>query len=234
MPINIFYKGDKIMDNTSYKEARYFAGEEEQLTRQKYNTILGGTLLWGIVINIIMATVFAESILEMNYFAVLIIYFVGSLVSTMVVYNSSNPVVSFVGFTGLSISMGLLLTFFVSFFDIGSIALAFASTAVVTGIMIGCSIFFPDFFRGLGRTLFITLLVTVFAELILSLIMGMDSTIFDYIIVAIFCGYIGYDWVKAQDYVPTVDNAVDSAADIYVDIVNLFIRLLSIIAKNRD
>ena len=222
------------MDNTSYKEARFFAEEEEQITRQKFNTILGGTLLWGIVINIIMATAFMEPILEMSYLMVIIIYIVGSLISTLIVYNSKSAVVSFVGFTGLSVSMGLLLTYYVSFFELGEIALAFASTAVVTGIMIGCSIFFPEFFRGLGRILGTTLLLSIIAEFILSLIFGVGGAFFDYLVVAIFCGYIGYDWAKAQEYAPTADAAVDSAADIYVDIVNLFVRLLSIIARNRD
>lgn len=52
---------------------------------------------------------------------------------------------------------------------------------------------------------------------------------------AIFSLYIGYDWVKAQMYVKTVDNAVDSALDIYLDIINLFLQLLRILgSKNND
>ena len=50
----------------------------------------------------------------------------------------------------------------------------------------------------------------------------------------IFCGYIGLDWNRAQMYPKTVDNAIDSAADIYLDVVNLFVRILSITGKRRD
>lgn len=223
-----------VMSNRAYKEARLVANDDPVITSQMYNGVLGGTVLWGILVNIIMSTVFADAILDMNYLAVVLIYFIGSFVSMLVVYNSSNPVISFVGFTGLSISMGLLLTFYVSLFDFASIMLAFVSTGIVVGIMIACTVLFPEFFKGLGRVLFATLLIAVATEFILSLIMGIDSTIFDYLIVVIFCGYIGYDWVKAQKYTPTLDNAVDSAADIYVDIVNLFVRILSIIAKRND
>ena len=60
-----------------------------------------------------------------------------------------------------------------------------------------------------------------------------DPIAFDYIFVIIFSLYIGYDWQKSQAYPPTLDNAVDSAADIYVDIVNLFIRLLAILGRNK-
>ncbi|MCR5192464.1 MAG: Bax inhibitor-1 family protein, partial [Bacteroidales bacterium] len=47
----------------------------------------------------------------------------------------------------------------------------------------------------------------------------------------LFSGYIGYDVAKSQAYPKTLDNAVDSALDIYLDIINLFIRLLSILGR---
>jgi FtsH-binding integral membrane protein len=50
----------------------------------------------------------------------------------------------------------------------------------------------------------------------------------------IFCGYIGLDWHRAQQFPKTLNNAVDSAADIYLDVVNLFVRILSITGKRRD
>ena len=53
-------------------------------------------------------------------------------------------------------------------------------------------------------------------------------------IAVIFALYIGYDWVKAQQYVHTLDNAVDSALDIYMDIINLFLRVLMILGRNND
>ena len=34
------------------------------------------------------------------------------------------------------------------------------------------------------------------------------------------------DWAKAQEKPKTLDNAVDSAVDLYLDIINLFVRLL--------
>ena len=54
------------------------------------------------------------------------------------------------------------------------------------------------------------------------------------VMLVIFALYIGYDWVKAQQYVHTLDNAVDSALDIYMDIINLFLRVLMILGRNND
>lgn len=223
------------MDNREYKEKRKIdLLGVKTLSPSMYNLILGGVLLWGIVVNIFMATFLEEPILAMNYWAVIIIYFVVSLLSMLVIYKSDNPVVSFLGFTILSIAMGLLLTYYVSYFDVGTIRTAFVVTAIVTAAMILLSTIFPSFFRGLGRVLFITLIITIIAEIVISLVMGIDTSIFDYIVVVIFCGYIGYDWTKAQEYSMTVDHAIDSAADIYVDIINLFVRILSILGRRQN
>jgi FtsH-binding integral membrane protein len=75
------------------------------------------------------------------------------------------------------------------------------------------------------------LLASIVAELILTFVFKMDLGIMDWIIAAIFCGYIGYDWGKASALPKTVDNAVDSAAALYMDIINLFLRILSIMGK---
>ena len=48
----------------------------------------------------------------------------------------------------------------------------------------------------------------------------------------IFSLYIGYDYQRAQFYPPTVDNAVDCALDIYLDIINLFLDILRILARS--
>lgn len=38
---------------------------------------------------------------------------------------------------------------------------------------------------------------------------------------------MSYDWAKAQNNRKTLDNAVDSAVSLYLDIINLFLRLLN-------
>ena len=113
-----------------------------------------------------------------------------------------------------------------------SIFISFIITAIVTIIMTILSTIFPSLFRKLGPILGTVLLIVLLVEIILVCLLGLPGTIFDIIIAIVFCGYIGFDWVKAQDYPSTLDNAIDSAADIYVDIVNLFIRILSIIGDN--
>ena len=65
-------------------------------------------------------------------------------------------------------------------------------------------------------------------------IFHVQQQVTDWIVAGLFSLYIGYDIYRSQQYPKTVDNAIDSALDIYMDLANLFIRLLSILAKRDD
>ena len=86
----------------------------------------------------------------------------------------------------------------------------------------------------LGAVLWgIALLIAIAADLVCIFLLRVNLSLIDAGVAVIFAGYIGYDWSRAQAYPKTLDNAVDCAADIYVDIVNLFIRILSIIGNSK-
>ena len=220
--------------NKEYRLERMNNYAGTMVTERAYNLTIGLTLLWGVLINVVMATFFTYQILSMNYLLVVVLYFAGTLGCSILVHKSSSPAMSFAGFTGMAISMGLLLTFYVTAFTGHSVAYAFIATALITVIMVLLSMLYPEFFRNLGRTLFVSLIGCILIELIGSLVLGLPMTIIDYAVALIFCGYIGLDWHRAQQFPKTMDNAVDSAADIYLDVVNLFVRILSITGRRRN
>ena len=220
--------------NKEYRLERMNNYAGTMVTERTYNLTIGLTLLWGVLINVVMATFFVYQILSLNYLLVVVLYFAGTIGCSILVHKSSSPAMSFAGFTGMAISMGLLLTFYVTAFTGHSVAYAFIATALITVIMVLLSMLYPEFFRNLGRTLFVSLIGCILVELIGSLVLGLPMTIIDYAVALIFCGYIGLDWHRAQQFPKTMDNAVDSAADIYLDVVNLFVRILSITGKRRN
>ena len=66
------------------------------------------------------------------------------------------------------------------------------------------------------------------------LILGRVQTVTSWIAAGVFSLYIGYDVYRSQQFPKTVDNAVDCALDIYMDIANLFLRILQILGKRKD
>lgn len=219
-------------NQASYHQNTYIRRDE--ISPQTYNIIIGAVLLYGFIINMIMVACCYDFVSSMNPITFLILYFVMAIVGGFMVHKSDSPAISFLGYNLIVIPMGLCLTLIINaYLGAGyesTIITAFLITTVVTLVMMGLGAAFPDFFLSIGKTLFVSLLITVIAELILYFI-GIQLGIMDYVVVLIFCGYIGYDWANANEHVKTVDNAIDSASELYVDIVNLFIRILRILAR---
>lgn len=205
------------------------------ISSEMYNLVIGGVLLYGFIINAIMTAVFGDSIVSFvltNPIAFYIGYFILAIAGTFMVRKSDNPVVSFIGYNLMVVPIGMVIAVSVTLYSaIGYnmvVAAAFGITAAVTLVMMIISSIYPDFFLSMGRTLGITLLITVVVEAIM-LIAGASLGIIDYVVVAIFCLYVGYDWAKANAIEKTVDNAIDSASELYLDIVNLFLRIMKIL-----
>ena len=64
-------------------------------------------------------------------------------------------------------------------------------------------------------------------------VFGFKAPIMDWIVIILFCGYVGFDWGRANMIPKTVDNAIDSSAALYMDIINIFIRVLSILGEKK-
>ncbi len=222
------------MDNKEAKAGSLFNTERKVVSDNTYNAVIGLTLLWGIVINVLMAFFLTPYIVPLNRSVVIIGYLVVSFACRYVVFKSNNALISILGFTGLAGAMGVLLTYVLKRYTSATIYSAFLSTGIILVVMIILSTLYPAFFRKLGRVLFIALVGSLVVQLVGGLLLHLRLGFMDYILVVIFSGYIGYNWSRAQAYPKTIDNAIDSAASIYIDIINIFIRLLRIIERSKD
>lgn len=202
--------------------------DRHTISARKYNMIIGAVLLYGFIATLIVTKTIGPIAIGINPFALLIGYIVLVLIGSFIVNGSDNPLISFLGYNLIVLPIGVVLTSVLYSYDPGLIFRTVIVTACVTGIMMIISMIVPSFFLKLGRVLFLSLLLVFIVE-VFAIIFGWHVFhVTDVIMAVIFCGYIGYDWVVAQRLEPTVDNAVDSACNLYVDIVNLFLRLLHI------
>lgn len=242
---NGYNNGYNGYDNSGYNNYNGYQQDysvpADQISNEAYNLIIGGVLMYGFLINCFMTAFLGESITRFVYgnpLAFFITYLVMAIAGIFMVKKSDNPVISFVGYNLIVVPLGMVIASALTLYGLAgystTITYAFAITAGVTLLMMFASSIFPDFFLSLGRTLGVTLLMTIVIELIMFFA-HVSLGIMDYIVVLIFCGYVGYDWAKANDIPKTVDNAIDSAAELYVDIANLFLRILRILARaNRN
>ena len=199
-----------------------------------YNMIIGLTLCWGFGVNYLMVTsIPPEVVLGINRFALIIGYFVSCLIGITLFTKSDKPAISFLGYNFVVAPIGIILVPLVNAYDPMIVERALTATAGITGMMMILGAVYPAFFLSIGRTLMFALLLAIVAELLFIFIGGVHPSAFDWIFVVIFSGYIGYDWARANQIPKTVDNAMDSAAALYLDIINLFIRLLRLLGSRR-
>lgn len=205
-----------------------------EISVSRYNLIIGLVMMWGIALNVvsvITASSFFIEFLISHPFWFFISYFVLIFGGSFIANASNKPIVSFLGFSLVAFALGGVLSVVVPMFSLAIVIKAFCLTGIVTFLMLTASQLYSNFFLSLGRTLFFALIVGLIAEVVATFVFGYAGSAFDWIFVILFSLYLGFDFAKAQIYAKTVDNAIDSALDIYMDIVILFMRILSILGK---
>ena len=110
---------------------------------------------------------------------------------------------------------------------------AILTTIGVTVVMIIAGQVFPGVFMSMGRALVVALSALIVVEIIMLIAGWSEPGFVDIIAAIIFSGLIGYDWAIAQSRPHTVDGAVDACAGLYLDVINLFLRIESSSSRRR-
>ncbi|MGI2173272.1 Bax inhibitor-1 family protein [Shewanella ulleungensis] len=197
-----------------------------------YNFVIGLTLIWGFAINWLMVlNISVESISSINPIIFFIGYFASCFFGIYLFKKSDKPIVSFIGYNFVVVPFGLIINLVVSQYNPDIVQEAIRVTGMVTFVMMLLGSMYPAFFNKIAGGLTIALICVIVVELIEIFIFDTHHGILDWIVALIFCGYIGYDWARANAIPKTFDNAVDSAAALYMDIINLFLRILRILGR---
>lgn len=203
-----------------------------QISPALYNFTIGLTLCWGFFVNWLMIqTIPVELLYALPRGLFFIAFFACCMGGSWIMQRSDNPIISLLGYHLIVIPFGVVVTMSVGAYDQSLVLEAMRVTGEITFVMMLLGTMYPSFFMSIGKGLCIALLVTVLIELIDVFFLHKNSGIYDWVIVAIFSGYIGYDWARANAVAKTVDNAIDSAAALYMDIINIFLRVMRILSR---
>ena len=203
------------------------------VTRERFNLILGGTLLWGFLMNILFCVLFGRAAAQLPYGAVMIAYVILAFSGILINTHSQKPIWSFVGYNLVVLPLGLVLSILIADAGADAVRETFQITAAVTAGMLLLSNWKPEFFSRMGPCLFGALLLTLAAELV-TFFFHRSFEWMNIVVALIFCGYIGFDWARAQQRPCTADNAIDAACALYLDIINLAMRILASRSRRRD
>jgi FtsH-binding integral membrane protein len=221
-------------DNVANDVFSRTAVDGELISDGAYNLAMGLVLCWGFLVNWWMVRNIPVSVIagiDMRLF--LLGYFASCFFGVFLFNKSANPVVSFIGYNFVVVPFGFVINVVVARYSPALVREAVRITGMVTLIMMGLGSAFPGFFKRIYGALTISLVAMIVVELADTFVFHKEHGIADWVVAVIFCGYVGYDWGRANNIPKTLDNAVDSAAALYMDIINLFLRILRILGRRR-
>lgn len=217
---------------TVWERSRFETGDT--ISDGAYNLVIGLTLCWGFALNYLMVKYIPYQTLQgIPPLAFFLGYLASCLLGVFLFERSRSPAVSFLGYHLVVIPFGCIINLVVRNYDAAIVMEAFRITGIVTLVMMALGALFPAFFSSIGGALAVSLLLVIIWEAVEVFLLHMHHDVLDWIVVMIFCGYVGYDWGRANQLPRTVDNAVDCAAALYMDIINLFLRILRILGRKR-
>ncbi|NQV49869.1 MAG: Bax inhibitor-1 family protein [Candidatus Marinimicrobia bacterium] len=200
----------------------------------KYNLTIGADLLWGFLVNwVLVISIDPALLININKFVFLALYFGSAFYGIHLFTKSDDPLTSFIGYNFVVVPFGLIVNMVVSQYSTEIVLEAIQITGGVTLLMMLMGSLYPDFFKKISGALTAALIAVLIVEMFQLFVLGIHHNWIDWAVAAIFCGYIGYDWGRANQIPKTLDNAVDSAAALYMDIINLFLRILRILGRRR-
>ena len=220
------------------RQARMEASVEPDaiISDRAYNAVMIGVVVWGLLVNLILCAYVGDVYRYISPGVFFVLYIVCAFGGIMLADRSRNPAISFLGYNLVVLPLGLVVSTLVQEYgglDSQIVRDAFMYTLVVTLGMLGIEMMFPSFFEKLGGALLGCLIALIICELVL-LLLRIPQNVTDWIAAGIFSLYIAFDIHRSQKFPKTLDNAVDCALDIYLDIANLFIRILRSMGRKKE
>lgn len=163
------------------------------------------------------------------------------VIASNVAMSKNNVALSAILFTVYSYLTGATLGIIFWAYDLTSVGAVFLMTAAMFGVMAVYGLVTKKDLSSIGSICMMGIIGIIIASLVNVFLL--HSTVFDLIVsiagVAIFVGLTAYDVqkIKQRVYYATDDNvgvlALSGAFGLYLDFINIFLRLLRIFGKRR-
>lgn len=152
-------------------------------------------------------------------------------------FRKVSPIVASTLYFIYAIINGISMASIFYCYQLGSVFITFFITAMYFGLLAFIGYTTKKDLSNLGTILFTSLLICVIISII-NLFLGypLIDTVMDWIVLVIFTGITVYDMQKIKEYPQIFNNKshIYGAMQLYLDFINIFLRILSLFAKRKD
>ena len=213
------------------------AMSNDTIDARTFNLIFALTTIYGMFAYGVMAA-FCQNV-HFNIWGALGVFVVA--MAGCFVAASEAPIMNLLGLSMIAGGLGALSGPFIAQYKVASVVEIAAMTILITAILGAVGTLYPKSLENWGTLLFTFLIALIVAQIIFPLLYALAGlplqglrTLLDWVGVVLFSGYIVYDFNRAQFVAKTVDNAMDCGISVFLDIANLFIRLLELFGVKDD
>ena len=215
----------------------YQWGRSDKLSDRAAVALLGFFVVGGLVGTAIVSAITYN--MQLNLWVALLfglgLPFLGIYISA----SSDQWPVSLFGFGLVFLPFGALIGPFAAQYQLDSVVQVLVITLIVSTCMWIVGMMIPPIAQHWSGYIVGILLVFIAGDVARAFMpmFGVQPTVlgvWDWIVAAFFSLLIIYDVNKAMQGPKTVDAMVDGAVGIYLDIINIFVRLLAASGKKRD
>jgi FtsH-binding integral membrane protein len=210
-------------------------GMGSELSDNVYMFFLGLFVVGGLLGSAVMAGLTYDWEVA-NIWVYLAIGLVLPIIGIIVSFASNNWQISLMGYALVFLPLGAILGPFVALYELNVVVQVIIMTMIVSTVLWIVATFIPPITQNWYGYIIGLLLILIAGDLTRAFMpsFGIQPVALEWwawVGAILFSGLIIYDVNKAMQRPKTLDNAVDSSVGIYLDIINLFIRLLEIYAK---
>lgn len=170
----------------------------------------------------------------------IVLFFTITIPGILISAKSDNWVISTIGYLMVILPSGAIIGPYVSIYTMDSVLQCVLITLGATLALGTCGVLYPKSVESWGGILLFALLILIFGDIARVFMIGyldiqpVSLGLWDWVGVGLFSIFIFYDMNRAVRLPRTMDNAVDSAVALYLDIINLFLKLLSATGDRKE
>lgn len=203
-----------------------------------FNLVFALTTAFGMLVyGILAALSFHTKLTGWETFGLFVVTMVGCFVA--IAHSVSG--IKLVGLAMISGGLGAISGPYVGTFKLASVAEIAGATVVITLILGFFGWVYPKSLSSWASSLGVLLIALIVVQIFVPIIymgLGLPLTgvlhLLDWLGILLFSAYIIYDFNRAQEIPKTIANAIECGVSVFLDIANLFIRLLSLFGQSND
>jgi FtsH-binding integral membrane protein len=206
----------------------------DEISASTFNAVLGITTLFSMAIYAFFIAINLHTVITTGFLIVSLVAAFGGLFVAL----ADSIGVKMIGCALTAGGLGAITGPYVAHFKMASVLEIAFATVVLTAILGAIGWLWPSSLESWGTILFNWLIALIVMQIFAPMIyiaMGLPVKgvlhALDWIGVIIFSGYVIFDFNRAQEIPKTTENAIWCGLSVFLDIANLFIRLLELFGQ---